>query len=165
MYYQLQMELFRYRIFIILLMKMCWKINQGNCVLGYRSFNATWAGNSPRIKEAQQYSAHAQLANPMSRNWRVTLQPWRCWRSAYSQPYCGVTTLLSCDSLPINPRKMWIQVRTMDGGKNVRIDDLSKLTKVEHLREKIEKYFDADPVRQRLFYRGKQVDETLYAYF
>ena len=52
----------------------------------------------------------------------------------------------------------------MDGGKNVRIDDLSKLTKVEHLREKIEKYFDADPVRQRLFYRGKQVDETLYAY-
>ena len=53
---------------------------------------------------------------------------------------------------------MWIQVRTMDGGKNARIDDLSKLTKVEHLREKIEKYFDVDPARQRLFYRGKQVD-------
>ena len=48
----------------------------------------------------------------------------------------------------------------MDGGKNVRIDDLSKLTKVEHLREKIEKYFDVDPVRQRLFYRGKQVGEV-----
>lgn len=46
----------------------------------------------------------------------------------------------------------------MDGGKNARIDDLSKLTKVEHLREKIEKYFDVDPARQRLFYRGKQVD-------
>ena len=53
--------------------------------------------------------------------------------------------------------KMWIQVRTMDGGKNVRIDGLSKLTKVEHLREMIEKQFDVEPQRQRLFYRGKQV--------
>lgn len=47
----------------------------------------------------------------------------------------------------------------MDGGKNVRIDDLSKLTKVEQLREKIEKYFDVNSARQRLFYRGKQVGE------
>ena len=48
-------------------------------------------------------------------------------------------------------------MRTMDGAKNVRIDDLSKLTVVEHLREKIEKHFDVEPHRQRLFYRGKQV--------
>ena len=45
----------------------------------------------------------------------------------------------------------------MDGGKNVLIDGLSKLTKVEHLREMIEKHFDVEPQRQRLFYRGKQV--------
>ena len=48
-------------------------------------------------------------------------------------------------------------MRTMDGGRNIRIDDLSKLTKVEQLREKIEKNFDVEPLRQRLFYRGKQV--------
>jgi len=52
---------------------------------------------------------------------------------------------------------MWIQVRSMDGSKNIRIDDLSKLTKVEELREKLVEHFDAEPSRQRLFYRGKQV--------
>ena len=53
--------------------------------------------------------------------------------------------------------KMWIQVRSMDGQKNVRIDDLSKLTKIEDLREKLVTHFNADPERQRLFFRGKQV--------
>ena len=52
---------------------------------------------------------------------------------------------------------MWIQVRSMDGRKNVRIDDLSKLTKIEDLRMKLVDHFDADPERQRLFFRGKQV--------
>ena len=52
---------------------------------------------------------------------------------------------------------MWIQVRSMDGLKNVRIDDLSKLTKVEELRERLVEHFHAEPSRQRLFYRGKQV--------
>lgn len=52
---------------------------------------------------------------------------------------------------------MWIQVRSMDGQKNVLIEDLSKLTKVEELRERLVEHFDADPSRQRLFYKGKQV--------
>ena len=45
----------------------------------------------------------------------------------------------------------------MDGRKNVRIDNLSKLTKIEALRERLADEFDAEPSRQRLFYRGKQV--------
>ena len=45
----------------------------------------------------------------------------------------------------------------MDGRKSVRIDDLSKLTKIEELREKLVEPFEADTSRQRLFYRGKQV--------
>lgn len=52
---------------------------------------------------------------------------------------------------------MWIQVRSMDGRKNVRVDSLSKLTKIEILRERLVEEFDAEPSRQRLFYRGKQV--------
>ena len=52
---------------------------------------------------------------------------------------------------------MWIQVRSMDGKNSVRIDGLSKLTKLEELREKLVEHFDASPERQRLFYRGKQV--------
>ena len=45
----------------------------------------------------------------------------------------------------------------MDGRKNVRMDGLSKLTKLEELRERLTEHFDAEPDRQRLFYRGKQV--------
>ena len=45
----------------------------------------------------------------------------------------------------------------MDGKTSHRIDGLSKLTKVEDLRGKLEELFDAPPNRQRLFYRGKQV--------
>ena len=45
----------------------------------------------------------------------------------------------------------------MDGRRNVRIDDLSKLTKIDQLREKIQESFEVEPERQRLFYRGKQV--------
>ena len=55
---------------------------------------------------------------------------------------------------------MWIQVRTMDGRKSVQIEGLSKLTKIEELRERLVDPFDADPSRQRLFYRGKQVLPT-----
>ena len=46
----------------------------------------------------------------------------------------------------------------MDGLKRAQIDDLSKLTKVEELRERLVEPFDATPDRQRLFYRGKQVN-------
>lgn len=52
---------------------------------------------------------------------------------------------------------MWIQVRTIDGTETQTIDDLSRLTKIECLREKIEETFRVSPDRQRLFYRGKQV--------
>jgi len=45
----------------------------------------------------------------------------------------------------------------MDGKKCCRVDGLSKLTKIEELREKLVDLFDADVENQRLFYRGKQV--------
>ncbi|XP_068942873.1 E3 ubiquitin-protein ligase UHRF1 isoform X2 [Petaurus breviceps papuanus] len=54
---------------------------------------------------------------------------------------------------------MWIQVRTMDGKETHRVDSLSKLTKVEELRLKIQEVFRVEPGRQRLFYRGKQMED------
>ena len=45
----------------------------------------------------------------------------------------------------------------MDGRKSARVDSLSKLTTIEQLRERLVEEFDAEPERQRLFYRGKQV--------
>uniref|UniRef100_A0A6Q2YRB5 E3 ubiquitin-protein ligase UHRF n=1 Tax=Esox lucius TaxID=8010 RepID=A0A6Q2YRB5_ESOLU len=61
---------------------------------------------------------------------------------------------------------MWIQVRTMDGKETHRIDSLSKLTKVDELRLKISELFKVDPERQRLFYRGKQMEDghTIFDY-
>ncbi|KAK1152557.1 E3 ubiquitin-protein ligase UHRF1 [Acipenser oxyrinchus oxyrinchus] len=61
---------------------------------------------------------------------------------------------------------MWIQVRTMDGKETHRIDSLSKLTKVDDLRLKIAELFKVDPERQRLFYRGKQMEDghTIFDY-
>ncbi|XP_075554830.1 E3 ubiquitin-protein ligase UHRF1-like [Dermacentor variabilis] len=61
---------------------------------------------------------------------------------------------------------MWIQVRTMDGGKSVRIDGLSKITKVEELRLRVRDEFDVETALQRLFYRGKQLEDgyTLFDY-
>ena len=52
---------------------------------------------------------------------------------------------------------MWIQVRTMDGQKSTQVDQLSKLTKIEELRIKLEAAFEVSPSMQRLFFRGKQV--------
>ncbi|XP_012863103.1 E3 ubiquitin-protein ligase UHRF1 [Echinops telfairi] len=51
---------------------------------------------------------------------------------------------------------MWIQVRTMDGKVTHRVDSLSRLTKVEEVRRKIQELFHVEPRLQRLFYRGKQ---------
>ena len=48
-------------------------------------------------------------------------------------------------------------MRSMDGKKSVRVDGLSKLTKIEELREKLVDLFEAEAERQRLFYRGKMV--------
>lgn len=61
---------------------------------------------------------------------------------------------------------MWIQVRTMDGKETHRVDSLSKLTKVDELRLKIEELFKVEPERQRLFYRGKQMEDghTIFDY-
>ncbi|XP_038625422.1 E3 ubiquitin-protein ligase UHRF2 isoform X2 [Tachyglossus aculeatus] len=61
---------------------------------------------------------------------------------------------------------MWIQVRTIDGTETQTIDDLSRLTKIESLREKIRELFAVSPDRQRLFYRGKQLEDghTLFDY-
>ncbi|KAJ8418949.1 hypothetical protein AAFF_G00004480, partial [Aldrovandia affinis] len=61
---------------------------------------------------------------------------------------------------------MWIQVRTMDGKETHRIDSLSKLTKVDELRLKITELFKVEPERQRLFYRGKQMENghTIFDY-
>ena len=58
---------------------------------------------------------------------------------------------------------MWIQVRTMDGRKSARVDSLSKLTTIEQLRERLVEEFGAYPERQRLFYRGKQVSQSMVA--
>ncbi len=45
----------------------------------------------------------------------------------------------------------------MDGTKCISVEGLSKLTKLEDLRQRIYKLFDVTPERQKLFYRGKQV--------
>ena len=50
----------------------------------------------------------------------------------------------------------------MDGRKSVRVDNLSKLTTIEELREKLSSDFDTAPDKQRLFYRGKQARWTFH---
>uniref|UniRef100_A0AAX7TKU6 E3 ubiquitin-protein ligase UHRF n=1 Tax=Astatotilapia calliptera TaxID=8154 RepID=A0AAX7TKU6_ASTCA len=61
---------------------------------------------------------------------------------------------------------MWIQVRTIDGKETRTVDDLSRLTKIESLRLKIQDIFNVSPQQQRLFYRGKQMEDgqTLFDY-
>ncbi|XP_054983175.1 E3 ubiquitin-protein ligase UHRF1 [Sorex araneus] len=61
---------------------------------------------------------------------------------------------------------MWIRVRTMDGKVTRTVDSLSKLTKVEQLRHKVQVLFHVEPGLQRLFYRGKQMEDghTLFDY-
>jgi len=46
----------------------------------------------------------------------------------------------------------------MDGRRSEQVDGLSKLTKVEDLRSLIFEKFDVDASRQRLFFRGKQLE-------
>uniref|UniRef100_A0A2K6D806 E3 ubiquitin-protein ligase UHRF n=1 Tax=Macaca nemestrina TaxID=9545 RepID=A0A2K6D806_MACNE len=67
---------------------------------------------------------------------------------------------------PESADTMWIQVRTMDGRQTHTVDSLSRLTKVEELRRKIQELFHVEPGLQRLFYRGKQMEDghTLFDY-
>ena len=53
---------------------------------------------------------------------------------------------------------MWVQVRTMDGKRSEQVDGLSKLTKVEELRKLITEKFGIESNCQRLFFRGKQME-------
>lgn len=46
----------------------------------------------------------------------------------------------------------------MDGTMTRTVNWLSRLTKVEELRRKIQELFHVEPGLQRLFYRGKQVN-------
>ncbi|XP_062268939.1 E3 ubiquitin-protein ligase UHRF2-like [Platichthys flesus] len=61
---------------------------------------------------------------------------------------------------------MWIQVRTIDGKETRTVEDLSRLTRIESLRLKIQEIFNVGPQHQRLFYRGKQMEDgqTLFDY-
>ncbi|XP_016114723.1 E3 ubiquitin-protein ligase UHRF2-like [Sinocyclocheilus grahami] len=61
---------------------------------------------------------------------------------------------------------MWIQIRTIDGKETRTVEDLSRLTKIECLRVKIRDIFQVKPEQQRLFYRGKQMEDgqTLFDY-
>ena len=52
---------------------------------------------------------------------------------------------------------MWIQVRTIDGKKTVKMYNLSKLSLIGDVKKRLVEHFDDEPHRQRLFFRGKQV--------
>ena len=47
-------------------------------------------------------------------------------------------------------------------GSRTTVGGISKLTKIEELRERLVECFNAEPSRQRLFYRGKQVSCLCY---
>lgn len=51
----------------------------------------------------------------------------------------------------------------MDGSRCVRVDGLSKITRLEEVRERLVEVFEVEAGRQRLFYRGKQVEEIYYS--
>ncbi|RUS77486.1 hypothetical protein EGW08_014733, partial [Elysia chlorotica] len=61
---------------------------------------------------------------------------------------------------------MWIQVRLMGGKKTYTVNNLSKLSKIETLRKRLVEPFNVEPDNQRLFFRGKQMEDghTLFDY-
>ena len=53
---------------------------------------------------------------------------------------------------------MWIIVKSMmNNNDTLRVDSLSKLTKIEDLRERLVEHFNAPIEKQMLIFRGKQV--------
>lgn len=55
--------------------------------------------------------------------------------------------------------KMYVKVRTVDGKSNVTVT-VSKLTSVEEFRSLVEQKLNIEKCRQRLFYRGKQLEDV-----
>lgn len=53
---------------------------------------------------------------------------------------------------------MYIQIKTADCSQSKRVE-VSKLTSVEELKTLVEEVLDVKPDRQRLFYRGKQLED------
>ena len=60
---------------------------------------------------------------------------------------------------------MYIRVVTIDG-KNKTVINVSKLTKISSLKNEIEKEFGIEKKKQKLFFRGKHLenDATLFDY-
>lgn len=55
---------------------------------------------------------------------------------------------------------MYVKVRSMSGGSEVALT-VSKLTKVEEMRQLVEEKLEVAPERQRLFFQGKQVSLSI----
>ena len=84
------------------------------------------------------------------------------WTLSYISPFpqtpgIAVNIFLKYLWWSLGSGKMWIQIRTIDGKETRTIEDLSRLTRIESLRLKIQDIFNVNPEQQRLFYRGKQV--------
>lgn len=58
---------------------------------------------------------------------------------------------------------MYIQIKTADCSQTKRVE-VSKLTSVEDLKLLVQHVLDVRPERQRLFFRGKQVEETVFIF-
>lgn len=89
-----------------------------------------------------------------------SLSPFTPWKAS-SQFFYNSTLSVIYFGTYQGGATMWIQVRTIDGKETRTVDDLSRLTKIESLRLKIQEIFHVSPQQQRLFYRGKQVNAVL----
>ena len=56
---------------------------------------------------------------------------------------------------------MYIKIKTMDGKESFMLT-VSKMSQMEDIRLQIKEKLDVDPLCQRLFFRGKQVNRTSY---